>query len=642
MTPSSDRRMRQDFWFVSLLLLAAVAGCGPLNVRTLGWTLAGLDIARMIFGGSAGPDEGPPKPDFLDALGEGVVRSYQDEAELRQRWLREAYRRAERPVIETVMSLEALDEDRFDRMWKTDLAAHEVRAGDLLLELAEGMELHLETRLVPRGVLDRRVTLDLRGVSRFEAMERVCDAVGIHAEPVSRIAASQQFARGPRSFHHAVLPAWWEAITLRPYEDVVSPLEFIGYVPDTPHDSGTLLAPPRRPIVVLMPGPFPGQRCSVGPFSVHVPRPVEYPGDMGGSISIVATCAAIPEAGRRILRLGLMDQQTAAFRKRGQCRIEIDDDEGGHFDQRFIKSDEGGINTMASTVPTHAWLSRRLVRLGPLVREVKVTGRVVGWLPGAVETIRIDAPGAGPRRFERPAAAASIGERVQPPAESEDPEAVRMFQLPVDLEVPEASMAMAVAIDERGVPFEMVTITQSVELEAERLPETPERVILRSLLVCSREPAVILVKVVHAQVLIECPFELTVPLSCSASQPDRPKPLEIDGDRPLDLVAARNGAGATVFRLTNRSNKGIVCVGYSIIDFWRDKQRGRAMERVIENIEGYAPREGVIVPAGGEVDWPRDFFYHKNLDGDFPTLRVDHVEFTDGTGWDYPHRVPPS
>jgi hypothetical protein len=66
------------------------------------------------------------------------------------------------------------------------------------------------------------------------------------------------------------------------------------------------------------------------------------------------------------------------------------------------------------------------------------------------------------------------------------------------------------------------------------------------------------------------------------------------------------------------------------------------MERVIENIEGYAPREGVIVPAGGEVDWPRDFFYHKNLDGDFPTLRVDHVEFTDGTVWDNPHRVPPS
>lgn len=642
MTGRSDRRMRRDVWGVSLLLMAAVAGCGPLNVRSLGWALSGLDIVRMLSGSSVGPADAPPKPGFLDALGGAIVRSYQDEAELRQRWLREAYRRAERPVIETVMSLEALDEDRFDRMWKTDLAAHEARAGDLLLELAEGMDLRLEPRLVPRGVLDRRVTLDLRGVSRFEAMERVCDAVGIHAEPVSRIAASQQFARGPRSFHDALLPAWWEAITLQPYEDVVSPLEFIGFVPDTPHDSGTLLAPLPRPVVVLMPGLFPGQRCSVGPFTVSVRQPVEYPGDMDGSISIVATCAAIPEAGRRILRLGLMDQQTAAFRKRGQCRIEIDDDEGGHFDQRFIKSDEGGINAMRSTVPTHAWLSRRLVRLGPLVREVKVTGRVVGWLPGAVETIRIDAPGMGPRRFERPAAAASIGERVAPQADVDDPEAARMFQLPVDLEVPEASMATAVAIDERGVPFEMVTTTQSVELEAERLPETPERVILRSLFVCSREPAAIVVKVVHAQVLIECPFELTVPLSCAALQPDRPKPLEIDGDKPLDLVAARNGAGATVFRLTNRSNKGIVRVAYSIIDFWPDKQPGRGIERVIESIDGYAPLEGVIVPAGGEVDWPRDFRYKPNFDGVFPALRVEEVEFTDGTVLENPHRVPPS
>ena len=203
-------------------------------------------------------------------------------------------------------------------------------------------------------------------------------------------------------------------------------------------------------------------------------------------------------------------------------------------------------------------------------------------------------------------------------------------------------MAMAVAIDERGVPFEMVTITQSVELEAERLPETPERVILRSLFVCSREPAVILVKVVHAQVLIECPFELTVPLSCSASQPDRPKPLEIDGDRPLDLVAAPNVAGATVFRLTNRSSKGIVRVVYSIVDFSRDKNPGLGIERVIERIDGYAPLEGVIVPAGGEVDWPQDFFYKPNFDGVFPTLRVDEVEFTDGTVWENPRRVPPS
>ena len=208
--------------------------------------------------------------------------------------------------------------------------------------------------------------------------------------------------------------------------------------------------------------------------------------------------------------------------------------------------------------------------------------------------------------------------------------------------VPEATMAMAVAIDERGVPFEIVTFSRSEESEAERRAETPGRVVLRSLLRCSREPAAILVKVVHAQVPIECPFELTIPRSCSASQPDRAKPLKIDGDRPVDLAATPNGTGATVFRLTNRSNKGIVRVSYSVINFWLDKQRGRAIESVIENIDGYAPLEGVIVPAGGEVDWPGNFFYKKNLDGDFPTLRIDEVEFTDGTQWGNPHRVPPS
>ena len=642
MTGRSDRRMRRDVWGVSLLLMAAVAGCGPLNVRSLGWALSGLDIVRMLFGGSAGPDEGPPKPDFLDALGEGVVRSYQDEAELHQRWLAEAYRRHQRPSIETVMSLEAVDEDRFDRMWKTDLAAHEARAGDLLLDLADGMDFRLETRLVSRGVLDRRVTLDLRGVSRFEAMERVCAAIGIHADPVSSIAVSSRYARGPRSFDDALLPAWWEAITLRPYEDVVSPFELIGFPAATTHDSGTLLAPLPRPVVVLMPGPFPGQRCSVGPFTVSVRQLIEYPGDRNGSIDIVATCAAIPEAGRRILEMGVMGQQTAAYQLRGQCRIEVDADEGGHFDQRFIELDEGGIDSLAGTVPTHVVINRRLVGLGPLVREVKVTGRVVASLPGAVETVRIDAPGMGPRRFERPAVTASIGERPPQPDGAENPKIARIFDVPLELEVPEASMAMAVAIDERGAPFEMVTFTRKEELEAERDAKASGRVFLRSLLVCSREPVAILVKVVHAQVPIVCPFELTIPLSCSALQPDRPKPLEIDGDRPLDLVAAPNVAGATVFRLTNRSNKGIVRVVYSIVDVSRDEKPGRGIERVIESIDGYAPLEGVIVPAGGQFDWPRDFRYKPNFDGVFPTLRVEEVEFTDGTVLENPHRVPPS
>jgi hypothetical protein len=491
-------------------------------------------------------------------------------------------------------------------------------------------------------VLDRRVTLDLRGVSRFEAMERVCAAIGIHADPVSSIAVSSRYARGPRSFDDAVLPAWWEAITLRPYEDVVSPLELVGFPAATTHDSGTLLAPLPRPIVVLMPGPFPGQQCSVGPFTVRVRQPVEYPGDRNGSIDIVATCAAIPEAGRRILEMGAMGQQSAAYQRRGQCHIEVDAYEGGHFDQRFITLDEGGIDSFAGTVPTHVAINRRLVGLGPLVREVKVTGRVVASMPGAVETIRIDAPGMGPRRFERPAVTASIGERPPQPAGAENPKIARFFDVPLELEVPEASMAMAVAIDERGVPFEMVMFTQSVELEAERLPETPERVILRSLLVCSREPAAILVKVVHAQVPIVCPFELTIPLSCSASQPDRPQPLEVDGDRPLDLVAAPNVAGATVFRLTNRSNKGIVRVVYSIVNVSRNEKPRRGIERVIESIDGYAPLEGVIVPAGGEVDWPRDFLYKPNFDGVFPTLRVEEVEFTDGTVLENPQRVPPS
>ena len=642
MTASRDGGVRRGVGIVSLLLLAAVAGCGPLNVRSVGWTLFGLDLGRSLARIFGGADGAPPGRSFIDEFQMAIDQSMGTRPESDVRFLREAYRRQERPYVQAIAALESLDQERFDRMWKTDLVARDVRAGDLLRDLAAGMDLHLEDRLVPGGLLDRPVTLDLRGVSRFEAMERVCTAIGIHADPVSAIALPPTYARGPVRFDDLATRSSWEAISLKPYEDFVSPLEFLGFPADKPHDPAILLAPPRRPTVVLMPGPAPGPRCPIGPFTVIVGRPVEFPGDMCGSIDIVATCAAIPEPVRRILLLEGMGRGPTACAGKFRCRIEIDTDEGGHLDRRFAARDEGCADSTLPMIPTHAWARRRMVRLGPDTREVKVTGRVVAWIPGAVETIRIDAPGKGPHRIERPAATASIGERLPRPDVAESPESARAFELPVDLEVPETSTAFAVAVDERGVPFEMVTIDRPNDGEAERPAETPGRVVLRSLLRCSREPAAILLKVAHAQVSIERPFEVSVPLSFSASQPEGPKALEFDGERPLDLEAAPNAAGKTVFRLTNRSNKGIVRVGYSVIDFWIDKKAGRAVERAIEKVEGYHPLEAVIVPAGGAVDWPRDFFYHENPDGELPTLRVDEVEFTDGTLWVNRDRFPAS
>jgi len=555
-------------------------------------------------------------------------------------WLREAYRRQQRPYLEAVASLEALDEAGFDQMWKTDLVVHDARAGDLLDALAEGMDVQLEDRLVPGPVLDQRVTLELRGVSRFEAMDRVCDAIGIHADPLSQLAVPPEFVRTPRGYQDLAIRSWWEATSLQPYVDFVSPLEFMGFPADSPHDPNMLLTPPRRPIIVLAPGPSPGQRCSIGPFTVIAARPVEFPGDMCGSIGIAATFAGIPNAGRRILEQGGLGREPNACVGRFRCRIEIDEEEAGHLDRGSATPHEGQADSSMGLIPLGAGVRPRLVRLGPDVREIKVSGRIVAWLPGEVETIRIDAPGTGPRRIERPSATASIGERFRRPEFAGRPEFAAIFELPVDIEVPEDSTVTGVALDERGVPYEQIAMGGPVAGEVELPAETPRRVILRSLLRLTREPAAILIKVVHAQVAIGRPFALSIPLARFASQPAGLKPLEIDGEKPLVLVAVSGTDGETYFRLINRSNKGIVRVGYSLIDFLVDKTHGFAMARDIKQVDGYEPLEGVIVPVGGTVDCEPDFSYRKNPDGGLPALRVDEVEFTDGTVWGNPDSPP--
>lgn len=53
---------------------------------------------------------------------------------------------------------------------------------------------------------------------------------------------------------------------------------------------------------------------------------------------------------------------------------------------------------------------------------------------------------------------------------------------------------------------------------------------------------------------------------------------------------------------------------------------------------GYRPREAVLVPTGGAVELPRDFFYNKGMDDQWPMLRVDEVEFSDGSTWVDPDR----
>ncbi len=86
-----------------------------------------------------------------------------------------------------VEALESISRDQFDASWKVDFNSKGRPAGDVLRDLAKAVGRPLETTAIQDRALARPVAIEVRGLSRYQAIEEVTRSAGlspVYSEPV--------------------------------------------------------------------------------------------------------------------------------------------------------------------------------------------------------------------------------------------------------------------------------------------------------------------------------------------------------------------------------------------------------------------------------------------------------------------------
>ena len=609
---------------VALLVLVTGGGCVSAN-----WAWPGLivsryerlaDLVSRYAASGRSPDLGGA---IRQALSSSQASAVQQSVEY--------HRRRQILLLQRILDLEPIGGDEFERLWKIDFDLDAEPAGRVLARLADEMEVRLERFRVAEGVLDQPVTLHLAGVSRIEAMDAVCAAIGIHTELLPSLHIPSYFGDGPTRYDQALAKTMWDATRLYPEEDFES--ELVSYGAWT---SKEVLAPLRRPMVVLAPGPAPGLRQYHGPFTLLVPPVDEYVGDAAGKVKVCLSSIAVPPQVRRLwmaAKLGMGPDGVAQALTRGLSAIA--DTAGVHADLPGIQPYEQ-FEESVPMLPMTSGMKIPLVRLLRDVRDVQLAGKVVAWLPGEVETIRIEAPATRPRRVAGTDAAVTILPR---PAGNEAAVRARSdlypFVLPIDLEVPVGAWVLVVGVNEAGEPIGLTGLRARYAEGPPPEPAGPGHVVLQSQFSAARAPAAIIVKVLRSTRRMELPLELSVPLARHAAQPVALKPLVIEGDKPLSFTVDTDPFGSPYYRLENRTNKGIVLVWYARVCEDESGPLPRDLEQRLYGVPGYETGAGIILQPGATRKWPPDFFFRQALHHKIhcKTIDVLKVEFADGSVW---------
>jgi len=133
-----------------------------------------------------------PAATFAQVFGEKP----EDMAKTMEKNLKESFDRATKSMVEgkperddlAVEALESMSRDQFDASWKLDFNAKGRPAGEVLRELAKAMGRSLETTPIQDRALAKLVAAEVRGVSRYQAIEDVTRSAGlspVYSAPVT-------------------------------------------------------------------------------------------------------------------------------------------------------------------------------------------------------------------------------------------------------------------------------------------------------------------------------------------------------------------------------------------------------------------------------------------------------------------------
>ncbi len=129
-----------------------------------------------------------------------------DMAKTMEKNFKDSFDRANKSMVEgkpergdlAVEALDSISRDQFDASWKVDSSSKGRPAGELLIDLAKAIGRALETTPIQDRALARPVATEVRGLSRYQAIDAVTRAAGlspVYPEPVS----SFDFSTGANS-----------------------------------------------------------------------------------------------------------------------------------------------------------------------------------------------------------------------------------------------------------------------------------------------------------------------------------------------------------------------------------------------------------------------------------------------------------
>jgi hypothetical protein len=502
-------------------------------------------------------------------------------------------------------SIVATSEDEFASSWRnpTDLRGKSAR--EAVEELALGCD--LVTHVGDHGeILEKPVEVDVRGVSRVEAIERICEQIGLY--PIYPSATTMSYPEGAvmgkalGEMMSRMLTSEDSAISLEGGEsEGVEKVE--ASAPDTP-------PPPNA--VTFATGTPPWPRVHVGPFVISVDGVDEYVPHGTGAVDVgirtfglkPGTLSLIADLGETIRLHRIVDTQERTLME--------------NADVRYFG---GGMITGT------AFESTTRVALRNLLRDVETIDRIEGAqklaLPLQVQTLEFESLDEG--------ASQTVGD-LHIGVKSKNTGSSGNTNTTFEIKGPEEALAQLkvrfwatnASGNDLGIIFESCDYWHGGRANANlQTAEAPARV--RMKLIIQRKE-------------LEFPFSLRgAALARHAEMPEKIEDLSFDGDAPIEVsfVRFKDKGGQfpmALLRTSNRSNKDALQIHaqFNYVD-----RQGKTLKDFPHTISGTFDMNGrqPVVRSGASPEVESTaFFMPEQTAGIVVTL--NRVEFVDGTSWE--------
>lgn len=525
--------------------------------------------------------------------------------------------------MRSLAAIESLSASQFEAAWRIDLCVDQQPARELVDRLAAEMGLRIANAAEHSKALDAPVTLQLRDVSRLQAMESVCSQIGLYPD-----------YRRP-----------FEAVSGGVFAGMAEAMSTVAGRPETraeaPKPEALAAEAVSLPALILRTGTRPIPLAFAGPFVLEVAQLLEFPPDGTGTLQMCVFSGGVPAS------LSTYWDKTnripTDFRGTPLSLGKWQELDGRDVVVKGESSWTGPTSAILPGLTTQ-------VELWHLVRDVKTirVGTEIGVpLPTKVELIRFDdlstLPVTRGSDFQITLEKVQMGEAA--PAEHNGNAELVNCAIEMTLAGLPATRVDFIALDAEGHALRNADVTYAYPYYTVRGPTdfTPEHAVQRKVpqqVHLRGTPKALLALVILTEQRVDYPVETVVSLPSYAAQPVQLTELQFVGSSPLEIEVLKI-KNEQVFRqvevnLINKSNKGILRVDAKMQ--CHDRAGKILRDQTAMLIARSEPGDSRFTLVGAKTTRPAEATaFFDTDDASSVKFVLERVRFVDGTEW-----IPPT